>query len=158
MKIRCVWVTILLFLGKLYWVKAKSVNSSITRNAVKFIIEKINFFDRCEGNSDFEFSVEVSFLANFQKQRLILKYDVRKSHMKSYFFRYQFYEKFSELKFFSIKFPIEWAIGELSRIILKFCKKWHFNGKFKIKIAFAPIEKIDFFRIFFSQDFFELIG
>ena len=51
----------------------------------------------------------------------------------------RFIKKRAELKFFSIKFPIEWGIGDLFRIILKFCKKWHFNGRFIIKIAFAPI-------------------
>ena len=62
-----------------------------------------------------------------------------------------FIKKCSELKFFSMKFPIEWAISELSTIILKICNKWHFNGKFEIEIAFAPIEKIDFFVIFFHR-------
>ena len=37
-----------------------------------------------------------------------------------------FIKKCSVLKFFSIKFPIEWAINEVSTIILKTFKKWHF--------------------------------
>ena len=77
------------------------------------------------------------------------EYDVISPHT------FTFLKKCPVLKFFSIKFPIEWAIVELSTMILKICKKWHFNGKLKIKIVFAPIEKIKFFEIFFHRTSFD---
>ena len=67
-------------------------------------------------------------LISYEIWRLIEVYDVMWRHIRIW----RFIEKWSELKFFSIKFPIEWAIGELSTIILKLCKKMVFSP-FKIK-------------------------
>ena len=49
--------------------------------------------------------------------------------MTPYLLTYSFYQKMSRLKFFSIKFPIEWAIWKLSTIILKFFEKKFSMGK-----------------------------
>ena len=56
-------------------------------------------------------------LISYEIWRLIELYDVMWRHIRIW--RHissdiSFIEKWSELKFFSIKFPIEWAIGELS--------------------------------------------
>ena len=37
-----------------------------------------------------------------------------------YFLACHFYQKYAVSKFFSMKFPIEWAVCELSKAILKF--------------------------------------
>ena len=63
---------------------------------------------------------------SYEIWRLIKLYDVMYRNIRIW--RHissdiSFIEKCSAVKFFSIKFPIEWAIGELSTIILKFCKK-----------------------------------
>ena len=44
-----------------------------------------------------------------------------------------FIKNCSVLKFFSIKFPIKWAIDEISTIILKIFKNLIFNGRSKWK-------------------------
>ena len=108
-------------------------------------------------------------LISYEIWRLIKLYDVMWRHR--WIWRHissdiTFIKKCSEVKFFSIEFPIEWAIGELSTIILQIREKWHFVRKCKIKIAFAPIEKIDFFEFFFkgfliidgSADWYQILG
>ena len=47
-----------------------------------------------------------------------------------------FIKKCSVLMFFSIKFPIEWAINELSTIILKFLRRIKFNFFYRRKGTF----------------------
>ena len=66
-----------------------------------------------------------------------------------------FIKKCSELKFFNMKFQIEWAICRISTIILQIHEKCHFTWKCKIKTTFAAIEKNWLFG-FFSQNFWKL--
>ena len=62
--------------------------------------------------------------------------------------------KFSKFESFSIwNFRSNELLVNSLRWFWNFAKKWYFNGKFKIKVVFAPIEKIDFSRIFFTGFF-----
>ena len=59
-------------------------------------------------------------------------------------------EKYPVLIFICVKFPIQWAIHEVSIIILKFFKNWIFNGSAKIKSALVLIKKSKFSKKFFT--------
>ena len=79
---------------------------------------------------------------------ILFMYDVTKSlkmrkwrHISSHV---SFIEKCPVITFFSMKFLIEWAIWELSMIILKFFERKIFNGKefLKIEGQFAKFQPI----------------
>ena len=77
-----------------------------------------------------------------------------------------FIKKWSELKFFSIKFSIEWAFSELSMIILKICKKIILMGNTKSKLSLRWQKKSIFSKFFFTgllsidriADFYQIWG
>ena len=64
-----------------------------------------------------------------------------------------FIKKCSVSKFFSTKFPIEWAVRLLSTIILNICEKWYLYGKFKIFFFFTR-----FLIIHGITDWYQILG
>ena len=88
---------------------------------------------------------------------ILFMYDVTKSlkmrksrHISSHV---HFIKKCPVITFFSMKFPIEWAIWQLSTIILKFFEKKIFNGEefSKIEGQFAKFQPIFNLKTIFNS-------